>query len=84
MANDVAALAARPGSDRFAACRVLRQPVSGTVPRRRILHPDVIDRRGPLRLFEAADSHVDFRRACGIAVGERCAAAPAEGAVHTR
>ncbi|HEV7432955.1 MAG TPA: hypothetical protein VGN77_07920, partial [Steroidobacteraceae bacterium] len=84
MANAVAAHKAAARLGRFAASGALRQPVCGAVPRQRILHPYVINRRSPLRLFEAAHRHVDFRGARNIAVGERRATVPAKAAVHAR
>jgi hypothetical protein len=84
LANAVVARLASVSSGRFAASRVLRQRVAGTIPRWRILHPDVVYRCGQRRLLKAADRYVDFRGASSTAVSERRTTLPAECAVHAR
>ena len=72
------------GSGWFPGSRVLRQPITGTIPGGRIVHPDVIGRRCQLGSLERANGQVDLIRALGASVGERSTALPAEGAMHAR
>src|SRR6267154_3505337 len=65
----------RPASCAVAPAQVAGQPVARPIPPRRILHPDMVDRRHPVGLIQAADRDVDLPGAAVVPVGERGAAA---------
>jgi hypothetical protein len=56
----------------------LRQAVARTIPRQRIRHPDVIDRRELCGLVQGCQRDIDLGGATFMAVGQRRAAVAAE------